>query len=105
MPPTSTMPTNFRSYVLTTGRNLTTPELAELFQVAHPTILHWMGRVGIPAYSRPRKNGVDKLEIRKLVLEGRRTGEIIRELKCSDTTVRKVRREIRAERMSGLPTF
>ena len=90
---TSTMPTGFRHYALTTGKHLTSSELGESFQVTSATINNWIKTVGIG--KRPRSNGVDKAEVARLLRDGGTVKWVAGRIQCSEATVKSVRRGMR----------
>lgn len=92
-----TVPVHFRRYVLFDYKNKRVDELAELFQVTPMTIYNWLKREKLGRLDRPRSNGVDKGKIRELLGDGRKIMEICGIVGCSNTVVKKVKREMRLE--------
>jgi transposase len=95
----STMPTNFKRYAKTIGKNLSAPELAESFKVSDGTIYNWLKLVGISR--QPRSNSVSKVKITRLLEKGLSVREIMGLVGCSDTTIKNVRREMKREVVNG----
>lgn len=85
----SSMPTNFRRYVLTSASHLSVSELAENYQVTEYLIRKWMRLTGIG--KRPRSNGIEKLQIEKFFNRGLSVREISKMVGCSISSVQKCR--------------